>query len=386
MSLVTVDKYGLLTAPYDPPLAIGTGFNGNVLGVTRYKNSLFVYGLFTTYNGNNAKYIVKMDMNGTFDSSFDVNTDGGFAGSSGGIYKLVIDRNGKIYVIGYFTSYRGVSANYICSLNQDGTRNTTFNVGTGFNQFSYGADLKISNDSTQQLYVVSNFTTYNGVSTPTIVRLSLDGTKDTSYNTGSGFGGSGGVSHCEIDINNKLICAGMFSTYNDTACNYALRLNYDGTKDSTYTGCSVMSGRVYACKYNKNYDNSYLVSYVSTSIRRLTNAGVNDTNFVGKTITGIPMTILRIQDNKLILLGYSITKYNNVSRANIVCVKADGNIDTDFAYTSGINSQTGTYGSEYYFNPLVNKAYIGGNFTSYNGTAKNRLIKINTVTGNLDMV
>ena len=46
---------------------------------------------------------------------------------------LAIDSNNKIYVGGDFTTYKNVSENHIIRLNSDGTKDASFDAGTGFN-------------------------------------------------------------------------------------------------------------------------------------------------------------------------------------------------------------------------------------------------------------
>jgi hypothetical protein len=51
---------------------------------------------------------------------------------------LLNSPDGKIIATGSFTSYNGISANRIIRLNYDGTIDSSFVYGTGFNSFTQG--------------------------------------------------------------------------------------------------------------------------------------------------------------------------------------------------------------------------------------------------------
>jgi len=101
--------------------------------------------------------------NGSKDTEFDNST--GFGATS--VTTITIDSNGKIYVGGSFTTYKGVEANYIIRLNPDGSKDTGFDNSTSFN----GAVYDITIDSNGKIYVGGLFTTYKGVEANRIIRL-----------------------------------------------------------------------------------------------------------------------------------------------------------------------------------------------------------------------
>ncbi len=59
-----------------------------------------------------------------------------------------------------------------------------FNIGSGFNNEVY-AITKVGT----QYYVGGNFTTYNGVTANRICRINDDGSLDTTFSGGTGFNG-----------------------------------------------------------------------------------------------------------------------------------------------------------------------------------------------------
>ena len=88
---------------------------------------------------------------------------------------------------GTFTTYNGTTGlNRILRLNSDGTRDTGFNIGTGFNLVVNA--ITPATDGSGDVYVVGDFTSYKGTTgLNRILRLNSDGTRDTGFNIGTGF-------------------------------------------------------------------------------------------------------------------------------------------------------------------------------------------------------
>ena len=211
----------------DDSFNIGTGFSNNLLEAIN-PNSITIQsdgkilagGRFTTYNGVSTNYIIRLNSDGSRDTSFNtayiyqwvnlilLQSDGKilFGGLSGRIerlnsdgsqdtsfesayindtvYSIVIQSDGKILVGGNFTSYNGVTSNRIIRLNTDGSRDTTFVIGTGFN----GTVYSIAVQSDGKILVGGSFTAYNGVIFKrTIIRLNTDGSIDNTFIVGTGF-------------------------------------------------------------------------------------------------------------------------------------------------------------------------------------------------------
>ena len=147
-----------------PSMSFKTGFNAiaNCVAVDP-SGSLYVGGnTFTTYQGVTATRIIKLNSDGTIDSSF--NSGAGF---NAAVSVIRIDSSGSLYVGGLFTAYSGSTENRIIKLNPDGTKDTSFDNTTGFNN----QVIDIQFDSTGSLWVGGAFTTYKGASTPRLAKL-----------------------------------------------------------------------------------------------------------------------------------------------------------------------------------------------------------------------
>jgi uncharacterized delta-60 repeat protein len=115
---------------------------------------------------------------------------------------MVLQPDGKIVVVGFFSQYNTVTANYIIRLNSDGSVDTSFNIGSGFNYYVFN----IVQQTDGKFVIIGAFTSYNGVSANRIIRLNLDGSVDTSFNTGSGFNQT--LAKIAIQSDGKFVIAG----------------------------------------------------------------------------------------------------------------------------------------------------------------------------------
>jgi hypothetical protein len=197
------------------------------MGVLDANGDLYVVGDFATYKGSSYPRIVKINKtDATIDASFNPGT--GFNAVANWI---TIDSNGKLLVGGNFTSYNNTSINRIVRLNTDGTIDNTFNPGSGFTSTQVR---RIKIDSNGKLIVVGDFTSFNGVTTNRIVRLNSDGSRDNTFSIGTGFNNN--VTDVGFTTTGKLIVVGNnFTDYNGNTTPASIcRLNDDGTYDSTF--------------------------------------------------------------------------------------------------------------------------------------------------------
>jgi uncharacterized delta-60 repeat protein len=255
----------------------GTGFSYivNTLAI-QTDQKIIAGGFFTTYSGSTANSLTRLNPDGTQDTTFNVGTGFNAAPTS-----LAIQPDGKILVGGTFTTYSGSTANRITRLNTNGTQDTTFNVGTGFNN---SVDTIII-QSDGKIVAGGTLTSYSGSSATRIARINTDGTRDTTFNTGIGFGNP--VYTLSLQPDQKILVGGNFTTYSGSTANRIARLNTNGTRDTTFTGTGFGSGDVFNIQIqpdlkimvggNMTFYNGLATPY---SITRLNPNGVFDTTFV----------------------------------------------------------------------------------------------------------
>lgn len=360
----------------DTSFNIGTGFNGSIRVASIDSSGRTVAGgLFTSYNGSTRNRLARINSNGSIDTSFNIGT-----GFNNVMYATAIDSSGNILVGGEYTTYNSSTQNRLVRLNSDGTKDNSFNVGTGFNATIFA----LAVDSNGKILVGGNFTSYNGSAQNYLIRLNSDGTKDTSFDIGSGFvgftaGGLGLINDIVIDSNGKILIGGNFLSYQGVSSNYLIRLNSDGTVDNTFNIGLGFDGWVVSIKIDssgKIVAGGKFESFQGSpqnGIIRLNSNGSKDTSFnigTGFGPAGIVYSI-NIDSSGRVLVGSNMSIYQGVSQPFLVRINTDGSRDTTF------NTGTGPSGVVHAINIDSSGRYIiAGSFTSYNGTSQNYIARL----------
>lgn len=176
-------------------------------------NKILVGGNFSSANGAPINRISRLNANGSIDTSFNPGL-----GASGPVECISVQADGKILIGGSFTSVNGQSHPRIARLNANGSLDNTFNAGLGFNSTVRGIAIQTNG----KIIVTGGFSQFNGQSASFIVRLNPDGTSDTTFDVGTGFNGS--TAKAAIQADGRIIVGGGFSQYKSQAVSRLIRL------------------------------------------------------------------------------------------------------------------------------------------------------------------
>lgn len=200
---------------------------------------VLVTGRFTQYNGTSAGSLVKLHPNGVINTAFNIgsglNNDTTFA---------IEDSNGKVIVGGAFTSINGTSRNRIVRLNADGSIDSSFNIGSGFNNNTLG----IVENTDGSYYVSGFFTTYNGSTQRDIALIGATGARVASFDTGSGFTLAPNYRSILGGPGSTLYAFGEFSAYKGVTAGCIIRLTNTGDIDTSFNAGSGFNGTLYKMK------------------------------------------------------------------------------------------------------------------------------------------
>ncbi|MCH2223158.1 MAG: T9SS type A sorting domain-containing protein [Crocinitomicaceae bacterium] len=159
-----------------------------------------------------------------YDTSLYANLDG----PDDDITLIFEQTDGNRIVAGEFLNYNGQPAKYLTRITPTGALDPTFNqlqVNPSYHI------LAIDVQDNGKILVGGAFSFYNGISR-NIVRLNVDGTVDTTFNIGNIANGS--ISSIKIQPDGKILVGGFFTTWNGAPTNYIVRLNTDGSIDPTF--------------------------------------------------------------------------------------------------------------------------------------------------------
>jgi len=146
----------------------------------------------------------------------------------GSVYDIVVQSDGKIIIGGSFTTINGIARDRIARLNQDGSLDVQFDPASGFN----GSVLRLAIQSDGKIITSGLFSQFDGTSRNFIARLNEDGSLDTSFDPGSGFDDR--VNDLLLLPNGKILLGGVFTLYNGSLINRIVRLNSDGSLDPSF--------------------------------------------------------------------------------------------------------------------------------------------------------
>jgi uncharacterized delta-60 repeat protein len=369
-SIARLDTDGSLDASFNP----GTGANSYIKTIAiQVDEKIIIGGNFTSYNETANSFIARVNTNGTLDAGFNPGI-----GANRYIETTAIQSDGKIIIGGGFTSYNGTARNRIARLNADGTLDAGFNPGTGANATIYTTTIQRDG----KIIIGGGFTSYNETASPFIARLNTNGTLDAGFNPGIGANSS--VYTTSLQRDGKIIIGGQFTSYNGTAGNYIARLNTNGSLDAGFNPGTGANSSIYTTLIQsdgKIIIGGEFTSYNGTArnrIARLNTDGTLDAGFNPGTAANYVIRTTAIQSDGKIIIGGWFTSYDGTARNRIARLNTDGTLDAGFNPGTGANSfiQTTAIQSD-------GKIIIGGYFDSYNGTARNRIARLNT-DGSLD--
>lgn len=354
----------------DTSFNTGSGFNNTVFTIEEQAdNKVLIGGSFNTYQGLNQYFIIRLNDNGSKDLSFNI----GFGVVGITTVRTVKTLNNAIFVGGDFQYYDLLPQNGLVKLNLDGTKDNTFIINSGFDN----SVKDILFDANNDIYVAGNFSVYNQISKTGLIRLNGNGSSDDFFNLGNGFNSS--VETIEQQPDGKILVGGFFNTFNQATANKIMRINpNDGSKDATFNIGVGFNATVFVIKAQP--DGKVLVGGAFTTyqgqaynqIIRLNNNGDIDTDFtIGNGFNNLVSTIA-IQSDGKILVGGLFTTYNGQNCNRIIRLNTDGSIDTNFNIGSGFNNRVNDIELQ-----SNGKILIGGIFTSYNGQTKNKIIRLN---------
>ena len=219
----------------DTAFRVGTGFAGTAsfgetvisIAVTA-DGKVLVTGTFTSYGDSARTQLVRLRADGSLDTQFSIGTGFKDAGHQPSIPFVEPLPNGKIIAYGAFATYRGLPCTGIARLNADGSFDPSFHVQPGFN----GTVSRVLAQPDGRLTVVGSFTTYNHTSTPELARLNADGTLYARNLAGNSIGG--GANQLLLQPDGKLIAIGQFYNYGHTLSIGIVRINPDFSIDSSF--------------------------------------------------------------------------------------------------------------------------------------------------------
>jgi uncharacterized delta-60 repeat protein len=365
----------------------GTGFDNEVFSLALQSDGkIVVGGAFSEYVESGSSYflnfIMRLNSDGTFDSSFLGDGTGAFNGT---VLTIAVQSDGKILCGGSFTIFQDSGGTYDCGyiarLNSDGTFDTTFEFGGGVGFNNLVRSIRIQSDG--KILCGGDFDYYSDNFTDTslqyIIRLNSVGTIDFTFLSG-GVGFNNIVNSIDIQSDGKILCGGNFTSFEDNTgpynVGYIARLTSVGTFDSTFksnnTGANGSVNNVRALPNGKvliggSFDayEDDIQNFATGRVTRLTHQGYYDggNGFISQNSD---IRTIQVLPNGKMIFGGSLTWFRDDNSTyqiagNITKLNSDGTLDTTFNIDGfGFNSRVETIEVM-----PDGKILCGGQFTVY---------------------
>lgn len=314
----------------DDSFNIGAGPDSDVYCMAlQADGKILVGGFFTSFNAQAANRLVRLNPDGSTDTSFSLSSDPGH-----GVSSVLVQPDGKVLISGQFYS---PGFRYVSRLNADGSPDSTFNVGTGPNSgntcFALQSDGKI--------IIGGRFQTVNDVPNNRIARLNPDGSLDSSFNAGTGFT-NGGVFALALQ-QGKILVAGEFTQWNGTDKGRLVRLNTDGSVDNGFqagVGVNTPNNTDWIGSLKVLADGKIIIAgdftnYQFSAVNRLallTPEGLLDSSFNVGTGSNFSVYSVSVQQDNKLVIGGAFTTYNNLNASRLARIYGQTLATDQFSY------------------------------------------------------
>lgn len=241
-------------------------------------------------------------------------------------------RDGKILIGGFFSSINGEMVNSLALLNDDGSIDPSFNVGSGTSD--YVGSLSLQEDG--KIFIGNTYINeFNGINpVGGMVRLNPTGSVDTSFHPPYG----GVIS--QITVKNNTIFYVTFKELNSVYSNYLFKLRPGGELDSNFTPVQLNEQAI--TDFQLEFPGNHLL-FNSSTINSIYGLSLSDTT--GNIDASCDPQISRYGtikrgdylNDKLIISG-DFVKMDNLLTYGIAMLNKDGSVDESFALKQNLGA------------------------------------------------
>lgn len=353
----TIDP-GFLSAPM-------TGFDDVVSALAvQPDGKILVAGYFTTYNNERRPNLVRLLPDGRIDPSFRM-----FMGPDAAVSNLVVQRDGKIVIIGAFSSVEGQPRRRIARLNANGSLDATFNVQLDIMAYLLGLAL----DSADNILFSGRIGTVDGVQRKFLARLDQTGKLDPTFQPNL----DDQANTIAVQPDGKIVIGGWFDQVDGQPRAAVARLNKDGSLDAAYDARLPRDAIVYAIGVQSN--SSTIIAGIDltsnswpgdTFLVRVQANGTLDTGFPRLRFNNYIRTVSVRPDDTFFISG-AFSTINGEAHGRFARLKASGELDRTFDTTVGANDSVDSIASQ-----SDGALLLGGRFTTMQGEPRNRLARL----------
>jgi uncharacterized delta-60 repeat protein len=284
----------------------------------------------------NERPLARLNPDGTLDSTFAPP----FEGEGCSVSEIIVQPDGKILAAGWLAAPGLPPTNRVVRLHPDGSLDTTFQSAVVDTVASDGYVRTLAVQSDGRILVSGRFGSINGDQRHySLARLNADGSLDLNFHTAI----EGYAAYCVKPLaNGQLLVGGDMvevcqitngEMTNCIVCNNLVRLNSDGTLDTTFNATTEQmkvnvievqpDGKLLIGGYGDLPGNMFF-NYVTA---RLNTDGSLDQSFIKGSVlrcNGMAVNALALMDDGKILVGGAFCNYNGIPAQGLVRLNGDG--------------------------------------------------------------
>jgi uncharacterized delta-60 repeat protein len=237
--ILRLEANGAIDPTFDAPL-VGFGSARLVRRIVIAPDGrIIVAGGFESFAGTPRQFVARLHAHGALDESFNPPAFLAPGASKGSVWTAATTADGKVIVAGDFVRISGVASDPrgIARFNFDGSVDTSF-VPSGFARVAATRQLIVQSDG--KVVMAGGYNIGNSFPRYALLRLNLDGSRDTTFNP-AGYGFTPTTRDMALAADGRFVAA---------LGNTVLRYNADGSADTTFASVAANSGLANGAVYS----------------------------------------------------------------------------------------------------------------------------------------
>lgn len=377
LNIGRVNASGTVDTSFNP----GSGANNSVLSFAIQPDSrIFATGNFTQYNAQVRYRAMRLEPSGSLEGPMprvergvvigNGSTDV-VAGTTGGMATVLVYtlRNTGSLTLSVYNASLQKSVNCVTSVTSQPA--TSVPAG-GTTTFSVEVTPTLGDFWSCTLTIQTN-------ASPVIYAVFIQGNSQAPNDAFAPSISGGSVDTLLVQPDHKIVIGGNFNYVNSAPRTRLARMSVDGTLDGGFDPGNGADSTVLATALQP--DGKIVVGGMFTSIAntnrariaRLATNGSLDVTFNPGSGANAPVRCVAIQSDGKVLIGGDFTTFNGTSRSRIARLNTDGSLDSGFDPGSGANNTVGAV--------LVQpngQILISGTFDTFNGISHQRIARLNS--------
>lgn len=223
INLAVLDFNGAIASDFNRSLS----FSGPIYTLAKAPgDSIYVGGLFSKLNATSVSPLVRLNREGAIDTEFTSKVRITNPRGKPWVNTIAVHKDGRIIVGGAFTAAGGITSSNLVRLNQDGSRDSTFRIGNAASDQVNA--IAIQPDG--RIIVAGHFENFSSRLHRRIVRLLPDGTVDPTFKSPNP---NNEIRHLLLLPDSRILLSGLFTSIGSSAQRFLALLKPDGSLDTS---------------------------------------------------------------------------------------------------------------------------------------------------------